>query len=203
MRAFCHTAESWDPKLPSKRSPSRNPLNFSSRWKSGCGPGDSNKASYLVKKKKGFSSFLNQRPLTSLSHWFHGWHRRSTEWHEGEIRSSLQVFFSLSILALYSNFRNYAPPPFLPQICPPFFWGQFSQNSLLGDAWLKASLVHQHTLCHPPKMWALQVSKNGRTVKSIYSHNIFSSFATKKWHFYRKYAYDKMGLGIFTEKKLP
>ena len=67
-------------------------------------------------------------------------------------------------------------------------------------------------------MWALQVSKNGRTVKSIYSHNIFSSFATKKWHFYRKYAhppgrwggghiygknaYDKMGLGIFTGKKI-
>ena len=100
---------------------------------------------------------------------------------------------------------------------PTLFWGQFSQNSLVGDAWLTASLVHQHTLCHPPKMWALQVSKNGRTVKSIYSHNIFSSFATKKWHFYRKYAqppgrwggghvygknaYDKMGLGIFAEKK--
>ena len=24
-------------------------------------------------------------------------------------------------LPKYSNFRNYAPPPFLPQICPPFF----------------------------------------------------------------------------------
>ena len=51
-------------------------------------------------------------------------------------------------------------------------------------------------------MWALQVSKNGRTVKSIYSHNIFSSFATKKWHFYRKYAQPpgRWGLGIFTVK---
>ena len=65
----------------------------------------------------------------------------------------------------------------------PFSEGSFS---LVGDAWLKASSVHQHTLCQPPKMWALQVSKNGRTVKSIYSHNIFSSFATKKWHFNRK-----------------
>ena len=96
---------------------------------------------------------------------------------------------------LYSNFRNYAPPPFLPQICPPFFWGQFSQNSLVGDAWLKASLVHQHTLCHPPKMWALLVPKTGRTVKSIYSHNLFSSFATKKWYFYRKYAPPQTQLG--------
>ena len=49
------------------------------------------------------------------------------------------------------------------------------------------AVLVQHTLCHPPKMWALQVSKNGRTVKSIYSHNIFRIFATKKWHFYRKY----------------
>ena len=37
-------------------------------------------------------------------------------------------------------------------------------------------------------MWALLVPKNGRTVKSIYSHNLFSSFATKKWYFYHKYA---------------
>ena len=89
---------------------------------------------------------------------------------------------------LYSNFRNYAPPPFLPQICPPFFWGQFSQNSLVGDAWLKASLVLQHSLYYPLKNWALLVPKYGRAVKSIYSYNLFSSFATKKWYFYRKYA---------------
>ena len=30
--------------------------------------------------------------------------------------------------------------------------------------------------------------KNGRTVKSIYSHNLFSSFATKKLYLYHKYA---------------
>ena len=34
----------------------------------------------------------------------------------------------------YSNFRKYAQPSFLPLICPSFFWGQFSQNSLVGDA---------------------------------------------------------------------
>ena len=89
---------------------------------------------------------------------------------------------------MYSNFRNYAPPSFLPQICPPFFWGQFSQNSMVGDAWLKASLVLQHSLYYPLKNWALLVPKYGRAVKSIYSYNLFSSFATKKWHFYRKYA---------------
>ena len=76
---------------------------------------------------------------------------------------------------MYSNFCKYAHPSFLPQICPPFFWGQFSQNSLVGDAWLKASLVLQHTLYYPPKSWALLVPKYGRAVKSIYSHNLFSS----------------------------
>ena len=38
---------------------------------------------------------------------------------------------------------------------PPLFLGQFSQNSLVGDAWLKVSLVLQHTLYHPQKSWAL------------------------------------------------
>ena len=35
-------------------------------------------------------------------------------------------------------------PHFYRKYAPPF--SEFSQNSLVGDAWLKASLVLQHTL---------------------------------------------------------
>ena len=37
-----------------------------------------------------------------------------------ELRALSKAFVPV-IKFKYSNFRNYAPPPFFPQICPPFF----------------------------------------------------------------------------------
>ena len=52
ISAVSQTEESCCPSFPSKKSPSFRGWNFSSLWKSGCGPEDSNKASYLAKDCK-------------------------------------------------------------------------------------------------------------------------------------------------------
>ena len=57
MRAVSQTEESSEPEFPSSKFSSCRGWNFSSRWKSGCGPEDSNKASYLVLRRKGFQLF--------------------------------------------------------------------------------------------------------------------------------------------------
>ena len=58
---------------------------------------------------------------------------------------------TMDVLGVQS-FPQLCPPPLIVTAnMPPLFLGQFSQNSLVGDAWLKVSLVLQHTLYHPPK----------------------------------------------------
>ena len=78
MRAVSQTDESCDPELPSSKLSTSRGRNFSSRWKSGRGPDDSNKASYLAKKKGFLTSQKSETALTSWRHRFHGWHRHST-----------------------------------------------------------------------------------------------------------------------------
>ena len=71
------------------------------------------------------------------------------------------------------------PPIFYRKYAPPFFDGSFFQYSWVGYAWLKVSLVLQHIIYHPQKVECSCSQKNGRAVKFIYSHNFFSTFATK------------------------
>ena len=65
MRAVSQTDESCDPELPSSKPSTSRGRNFSNRWKSGWGPEDSNKASYLAKKKGFSTSQKSESELTS------------------------------------------------------------------------------------------------------------------------------------------
>ena len=70
-------------------------------------------------------------------------------------------------------------PNFYRKYATPIFDSRFCANSELGDAWLKALLVLQHTLHHHPKNLTLLAQKNGRAVQLIFSHIVSSTFITK------------------------